>query len=78
MSSLRIPGLALIIGHTMDGFCHIWILVSDPDDGKVNLSPSLRTIIIPVLSEANNPVKEFLLLFLIASKENQKGTLKQK
>lgn len=78
MSKLRIPGLTLIVGHTMDDFCHIWIIVINPDDGKVNLSPSLRTIIIPVLSEANNPVKEFLLLFLIASKENQKDTLKQK
>ncbi|OQK17693.1 hypothetical protein AU255_07455 [Methyloprofundus sedimenti] len=44
MSSLRIPGLGPIVGHTADDCCRIWIRAGDPEDEKTDLSASRRTL----------------------------------
>lgn len=45
MSSLRIPGLGPIVGHTADDCCRIWIRAGDPEDEKTSLSASRRIVV---------------------------------
>lgn len=44
MSSLRVPGLGPIVGHTADDCCRVWIRAGDPEDEKTELSASRRTL----------------------------------
>lgn len=44
MSSLRVPGLGPIVGHTADDCCRIWIRAGDPEDDKTDLSSFRRTL----------------------------------
>jgi alkaline phosphatase D len=70
MSSLRVPGLGPIVGHTADDCCHIWIRAGDPDDDKVELSPSRRTLgVITVISADNKPVNDFPIYYFRLHRE---------
>ncbi len=59
MSSLRIPGLGPIVGHTTDDCCRIWIRAGDPEDDKTGLSSSRRTLgIITIITVDGKTVKD--------------------
>ncbi|WP_428356017.1 alkaline phosphatase D family protein [Methyloprofundus sp.] len=59
MSSLRIPGLGPIVGHTADDCCRIWIRAGDPEDNKTELSSSRRTLgIITIIALDGKSVKD--------------------
>ena len=44
MSSLRVPGLGPIIGHTTDHSATIWIRGSDPGDNGAKVEPNRRSV----------------------------------
>ena len=70
MSSLRIPGLGPIVGHTADDCCHLWIRACDPGDHNVELSPSRRTLgIITVIAENKKPVKDYPIYYFRLHRE---------
>jgi alkaline phosphatase D len=57
MSSLRIPGLGPIVGHTADDRCRIWIRAGDPEDEGADLSSFRRTIgLIAVIGVNDEPL----------------------
>ncbi len=70
MSSLRIPGLGPIVGHTADDRSRIWIRAGDPDDDSVDLAPSRRTIgVITVFSENNKKLKDYPIYYFRLQRE---------
>lgn len=70
MSSLRIPGLGPIVGHTADDCSRIWIRAGDPDDDSVDLAPSRRTIgVITVFSENNKKLKDYPIYYFRLQRE---------
>lgn len=67
MSSLRVPGLGPIVGHTSDDCCRIWIRAGDPEDEKTDLASFRRTLgVITIIAKegkavSNAPVYYFRL-----------------
>ena len=70
MSSLRIPGLGPIVGHTADNCCRIWIRAGDPDDEKIELSSTRRTIgLITIIAVNEKPVLDFPVYYFRLHRE---------
>lgn len=59
MSSLRIPGLGPIVGHTADDCCRIWVRAGDPEDEKTELSSTRRTLgVITIIAKEGKAIHD--------------------
>ncbi len=59
MSSLRVPGLGPIVGHTTTNSCRLWIRAGDPGDEGASLSSERRTVgVLTVLKKNDAEIAE--------------------
>lgn len=78
MSSLRVPGLGPIVGHTTDRSCRLWIRALDPADQKADLADDRRTIgVLAVMAVKGNPIpadKRAVSYFRLRREYDRTGT----
>jgi alkaline phosphatase D len=75
MSSLRIPGLGPIVGHTSDQSCRLWIRAGDPEDQGSRLAENRRTIGLITITEKNGKeIKSPIFYFRMHREYDRTGT----
>lgn len=70
MSSLRVPGLGPIVGHTTADSCCLWIRAGDPEDSGTDLSSCRRTLgVITILKEDDKPASDSSVFYFRLHRE---------